>query len=223
MRHLALLAMIAVLPGLSFGGEIPDATIVLEGLSPTAPGDMPESAPPFFVLLKSGQLFRGGSGRLFEGRLEGDEVSALQKEVSRIRKLLGLGSTVTFGPGSLRQRLILRDGHRLEILATGDPAGAPPALRPLASLIQELSRYDHPSLRPFVPASYLLRVTETHLPGGCRPWIFPMPFAEALASSRVVTAAMVVGWPTGETPASVCVADKTYAVTLRPLLPGEHF
>jgi hypothetical protein len=222
MRHLRLLALVTALPGLSFGGEIPDATIVLEELSPTAPGDMPESAPPLFVLLKNGQVFRGGSGHLLEGRLEGDEASALEKEVSRVRKLLGLGSTVTFGPGPLRLRLSLRDGHRLEILASGDPATAAPALRPLASLLQELARYDHPSLRPFAPASYLLRVKEIHLPGGCRPWLFPLPFAEALASPRVVPSAMVVGWPTGETPASVCVADKSYAVTFRPLLPGEH-
>jgi hypothetical protein len=222
MRGL-LLVLIVTLPALAMGGEIPEASIVLESLSPTFPGDVPESAPPLFVLLKDGQVFRGGSGRVLSGRLEGGEVSDLEKQIARVRKLPGLGSTVTLGAGSFQQRLILKEGHRLEIVATGDPASAPANLRPLAAFLQELASYDHPSLRPFSPASYRVRVTEGRLPGGCRPWLFALPFAEALSSPRVIPAASAEGWPTGEPPASVCVGDKTYVVSLRPLLPGEHF
>jgi hypothetical protein len=222
-RSLLLVLLVLVPPGPALPSEIPDATIVLEQLSPVLPNDVPESAPPLFVLLKNGQLFRGGSGHVLEGKLEGKDQEPLDKEVSRVRKLLGIGSTVTFGPGALKQRLTLKDGKKLEIVASGDPAAAPPQLKPLASLIQELSRYDHPSLRPFAVVSYRVRVTEAHLLGGCRPWVFSLPFAEALSSPKTVPAAMVSGWPTGEVPASVCVSDKTYVVTLRPLLPGERF
>jgi hypothetical protein len=38
---------------------------------------------------------------------------------------------------------------------------------------------------------------------------------------RILTAADFATWPTGAAPASVCAGDKSYVVTLRPLLPGE--
>jgi hypothetical protein len=46
--------------------------------------------------------------------------------------------------------------------------------------------------------------------------------ADALAAPNVVPAESVTGWPTGATPAQVCSGDKTYVVTLRPLVPGER-
>ena len=40
--------------------------------------------------------------------------------------------------------------------------------------------------------------------------------AEAVSELRKVS------WPTGALPACVCADDRRYAVTLRPLLPGEQ-
>jgi hypothetical protein len=69
-----------------------------------------------------------------------------------------------------------------------------------------------------------MTVREARLVGGCRRWSFAFPIAQALAGPRVVAASDAVGWPTGAVPASVCVDDpgRRYAVTLRPLLPGEQ-
>jgi hypothetical protein len=64
-------------------------------------------------------------------------------------------------------------------------------------------------------------VREARLVGGCREWTFPFPLASAQAAPRTVSASEAEGWPTGALPASVCADDKRYAVTLRPLLPGE--
>ena len=67
-----------------------------------------------------------------------------------------------------------------------------------------------------------MTVREARLAGGCRAWGFTFPIAQALAGPRAVTAAEASGWPTGAVPASVCADDRRYAVTLRPLLPGER-
>jgi hypothetical protein len=75
-----------------------------------------------------------------------------------------------------------------------------------------------------------MTVREGRFAGGCRAWTFPFPVAEALASPRTVSAAEAAGWPTGARPAFVCLDDpgpsttpaRRYAVTLRPLLPGER-
>jgi hypothetical protein len=74
-----------------------------------------------------------------------------------------------------------------------------------------------------------MTVREARLAGGCRAWTFPFTVAEALSAPRTVSAAEAAGWPAGARPASVC-ADGAgpsagagrYAVTLRPLLPGEQ-
>jgi hypothetical protein len=65
-----------------------------------------------------------------------------------------------------------------------------------------------------------MTVREARLPGGCRPWTFPFPIAEAAAGSRTVTADEAKGWPTGARPASVCADGRRYAVALRPVVPG---
>ena len=67
-----------------------------------------------------------------------------------------------------------------------------------------------------------MTVREARRVGGCRTWGFTFPIAQALAGPRAVTAAEASGWPTGAVPASVCADDRRYAVTLRPLLPGEQ-
>ena len=202
--------------------EIPGAVIVLE-TAPGTPGRDPSAAPPRFVLLKDGQVFVGGTARLEAGRLEKDEASALHKRADAVRKLPGISSSpVALGGDATRTtRLWLFDGP-VEVVATGDPAEAPPALAPLASLLSDLLRFDHPSLRPYAPATYAMTVREVRLVGGCRAWGFAFPIAQAQAAPRAVTAAEASGWPTGAVPASVCADERHYAVTLRPLLPGEQ-
>ncbi len=209
--------------------------IVLEA-TPGTPGSDPSGAPPRFVLLKDGQVFVGGTARLEAGRLEKEEASALLKRAEAVRKLPGLSlapgsSPVSLGGDPARtMRLRLLDGKPLEVVATGDPAEAPPALAPLATLLADLLRYHHASLRPFVPSSYAMAVREARIVGGCRAWAFAFPIAEALASPRSVSATEASGWPTGARPAAVCADDpgpsvsasRRYVVTLRPLLPGEQ-
>jgi len=217
----AALVALAVVPGVS-SGDVPEAAIVLEA-APGTPGSDPAGAPPRFVLTKDGQVFVGGTARLEAGRLDKRESSALLKRAEAVRKLRGLSSPVSFGGEASRTlRLRLLDGKPLEIEAKGDPAEASPALAPLASLLADLLRYHHPSLRPYAPASYAMAVREARLPGGCRAWGFTFPITEALAAPRTVTAEEANGWPTGARPASVCVDDRRYVVTLRPLLPGER-
>jgi hypothetical protein len=224
----ALLALAALPPAVA--GDIPGAVIVLEA-TPGTPGSDPSGAPPRFVLLKDGQVFVGGTARLEAGRLEKGEASALLKRAEAARKLPGLasppgaGSPVSLGGDpSITLRLRILDGKPVEVVATGDPEQAPPALAPLSALLADLLRFHHASLRPYAPASYAMTVREVRLAGGCRAWGFPFPVAEALASARTVSAAEAAGWPTGARPASVCgdEPDRRYAVTLRPLLPGER-
>jgi hypothetical protein len=236
VRPAAVLSSVAALalavggsPGAA-AGDVPDAVIVLEA-PPGTPGSDPSSAPPRFVLLKDGQVFVGGTSRVEVGRLEKEETQALRKRAEQARKMPGLASPVTLGGDTSRTlRLRLLEGDPVEILASGDPAVAPSSLAPLATLLADLLRFDHPSLRPYVPASYALNAREMRRPGGCRPWGFAFPIAEALAGPRTVTAAEAVGWPTGAVPASVCAdepgpsagASRRYVITLRPLIPGER-
>jgi hypothetical protein len=210
-------------------GEIPGAVLVLE-TAPGTPGSDPTGAPPRFVLLRDARVFVGGSSLVEAGRLEKGEAQALQKRASALRKIPGIGTPISFGGGSDRPlRLRLLEDEPIEIVVTGlplegggDPAGVPPPLAELARLLQDLARFHHPSLRPFAPSSYSLTVREARLAGGCRAWSWPFPIADALAGPRAVPAADAASWPTGAMPASVCVDDRRYAVTLRPLLPGEH-
>ena len=230
----ALLALAALPPARA--GDVPGAAIVLEA-TPGTPGSDPSAAPPRFVLLKDGQVFVGGTAHLEAGRLDKEETSALLKRAEALRKLPGLslaperGPAVSLGGDPARtMRLRILEGRPLEVVVTGDPAAAPPALAALATLLADLLRFDHPSLRPYAPSSYAMSVREGRLVGGCRPWAFAFPLAQALAAPRTVSAAEAWGWPTGAFPASVCAdetgpsasASRRYVVTLRPLLPGEQ-
>ena len=203
-------------------GEVSEASITLEGMGTQMVEQVPSALPLRFVLLSDGAVFVGGTSQLLAGRLSKEEAAALERRAGELRKLPGLGSTVSFGPGSHGYRLGLRKGKLVEILVQGDPAKAPPALAPLANLVADLLRFDHASLLPYEPGSYALTVREGKLVGGCRSWTLPVSLAEALGGPRVVPAADVGGWPTGATPAAVCSGDKTYVVTLRPLVPGER-
>jgi hypothetical protein len=202
-------------------GDIPKAVVVVESLTATLPDQVPEAAPPRFVLLEDGQVFVGGTSRLAAGRLARTEAKEIEARVVGVRQLPGFGPSVTLGPGPQRHRLRLRKGGAQDITVEGDPAQAT-TLPALASLLAQLLRFDHPSLRPYRPGSYAVLVREGKLGGGCRRWTFAQPVTESLFAPRTVTASEAEGWPTGATPASVCVGDKTYVVALRPLLPGER-
>ncbi len=200
--------------------EIPGVEVVLEVTAPGRPGEVPEAAPPRFVLLKDRQVFVGGSSEILTARLEKRDLDPIRRLVKKVRKQKGMPVAVTLGPGPVRYRLSLRDGKPLELLAAGDPTEAPPLHHDLAQLLLALSDFDHPALRTYRPAAYGLRVVEGRLVGGCRVWDVgrPLPPPGGVAT---VAADLVAGWPTGSHPASVCHAGRSLVVTLRPLLPGE--
>ena len=213
---LLLLALSAPL-----AAEAPGTILVLQVSGRETPGRVPAAMPDRFTLLEDGNVYVGGTSAAATAHLEKNEIREIEKSLDRVRKIAGLGSQVTFGPGESKQRLLVRKGRVLDITATGDPASAPQALRPLASLMMDLAAFSHPALHPYRPAFLALSAREGELPGGCRSWTFPVPLAQALAAPQSVSAAAAERWPTGGEPASVCAGDKRYVVTLRPLLPGE--
>jgi hypothetical protein len=201
--------------------EVPDAVVLLEVLVPTLPGEVAQAAPPRFVLMEDGTVYVGGTRSVMVGRLAQPEVKDLERRISDVRKL-PLTGAMTIGPGAERRHLVLRKGRPLDVVLSGNPADPPPSLRPLAALVESLSRFQHPSLRPYEPATFAMSAKEGTLPGGCRPWLLPERLAESVFAPRVVPAQGHGDWPTGAVPAHVCVEDKHYVVTFRPLLPGER-
>jgi hypothetical protein len=195
---------------------------VLHETTQGRPDLVPEAAPPRFVLLEDGQFFVGGTSRVAAGRLDSRELKELDRRLSEVRKLPAFVGAVSFGQGPQRFRLFLKKGRPIDAALSGDPAQAPLALQPLAALVTDLLRFVHPSLRPFAPTTYSMTTRETALRGGCRPWRHKEPVTGAIFAPRAVPASDFPNWPTGATPASVCVDDKRYAVALRPLLPGER-
>lgn len=202
--------------------EIPRAVVVLEARAVPLPDHVLEAAPPRFVLLEDGQVFVGGTTSLATARLAGRDLKDLERRLSDIRKLPALAGIVTVGPGTAVRRLSLRKGRPMDIRVEGDLAAAPPALKPLADLVLDLERFHHPSLRPYAATRLSLRAREGSLAGGCRRWTRPEPLADSVFAPQPVNAADFETWPKGASPASVCVGDKKYVVTLRPLLPGEN-
>lgn len=199
-----------------------DLYVSLEAALPEAPGLVADGAPKRFVLLEDGALYVGGTQSVAVGRLEKPELKDLGKRLDRVRKTPGLGASVKFGEGPQRFRLVVSKGKPLDVVATGDPAGAPAALKPLAALVADLASFQHTSLRPFRPATFALQAREASLAGGCRSWSFPVPVERALAAPQPIPASEAAGWPTGAQAASVCVNDRRYAVTLKPMLPWER-
>jgi hypothetical protein len=214
-------AVIVVAAWRSAGAEIPNALVVLEVLVPAQPGDVPPAAPPRFVLMEDGGVYVGGTRDVMVGRLGGPEAKDLERRVAEVRKL-PLTGAMTIGPGPERRRIFFKKGRPLDMVLTGDPADPPAGLRPLAALVEDLSRFQHPSLRPYEPTSFAMSAKEGSLAGGCRPWLLPEKLAESVFAPRIVPAKGHGDWPTGAVPASVCVEDKRYVVTFRPLLPGER-
>ena len=223
MGRVATLALILASGAAALhAGEIPKAVVVLEGLTVALPDQVAEAAPPRFALLEDGQVFVGGSSRLMSGRLTKAQTRDIESRLDVIRQLPAFGPSVVIGPGAQRHRLLLRKGASQDVTISGDPGQAPIGLGPLASLLQDMLRFDHPSLRPYQPSAYAVIAREGKLAGGCRRWTFAEPVTESLFAPRTVPASAAEGWPTGAAPASVCGDGKTYVVALRPLLPGER-
>jgi hypothetical protein len=196
----------------------PDAVVTLWTSGPPAYGEIPEAMPLRFALFEDGRVFVGGTSEIGAGRLDKKEMKAIEKQLERVGKM-GLSGQQAFGPGDRMFRLSAR---RIgEIVAKGEPSSAPAKVGTLAQLVETLLRFEHPSLRPFSPPSYAVAARESGLPGGCRSWLLPVALADALKQPQVIPATSAYGWPTGGTPAVVCSADRRYAVTFRPLLPGE--
>jgi hypothetical protein len=221
MRRLAAALVLAVL-GPSAWAEIPGAVVALEVLVAAQPGDVPQAAPPRFVLMEDGTLYVGGTRDVMVGRLEPAELKDLERRIADVRKL-PLTGVMTIGPGSERRRLFLKKGRPLDMILSGDPADPPPSVRALAALVTDLARFSHPSLHSYEPTSFAMSAKEGALAGGCRPWTLPENLAESVFAPRIVPAKGHGDWPTGAVPASVCLEnDKRYIVTFRPLLPGER-
>jgi hypothetical protein len=205
----------------SSAGEIPEATLVLEA-TVGLPGRVSAAAPPRFVLMRDRRVFIGGTDGVFVGLLDKDEAKWIEERVRDLRKRGLLSPSVSFGnDATKRLRLRIPGGSPTEVVVTGDPADAPPALQPLAGFLSDLLRFHHPSLRPFAPEAYALSAREGSLVGGCRSWQFSVPLEDARTGPRRVAAAEAERWPTGANPASVCTEGRRFVVTLRPLLPGE--
>lgn len=217
-----LAGLASLLPAALLRAEVPGAELILEVWPLATPGFVPAAAPPRFVLLGKGQFYAGGSSEIASGQLDSREAKELEKRLDRLRRLPGLGSQVALGPGETTYRLTLSGKRPLTIVATGDPATASPAIRPLADLLAELEAFEHPSLRIVQPQQLAVSAREERLDGGCRSWSLPVPLRAALSGPQLVALAAAAGWPRGAWAASVCDGDKRYAVTLRPLLPGER-
>lgn len=222
-RALTLLALVAALAVPSaHGGEIAEAIVVFEAAD-GLPDSVPSAAPPRFVLRRDHQVFVGGSEKIYSGLLEKSEAKAIEGRVKTLAKSGLLDAPVSFGGDTdKRYRLRLpREGDR-DVMITGDPASAPPALQGIAALVTDLLRFDHPNLRPWAPAEYAASAREGELVGGCRAWLLAYSFEQVLAGPQRIPASDVERWPAGSDPASVCEDGRRYVVTFRPLLPGEQ-
>jgi hypothetical protein len=216
-----LLTGAAVVAATPLWAAAPAGTVVALWTTPAPQrGEIPEAMPARFLLLEDGTVYVGGTSEVTVGHLEKKDVKAIEKQLERVRKMPVFGGPQAFGPGDQVYRLSIRKGG--DVVARGDPARAPGALGTLADLVEWLAAYDHPSLRPFTAPSLLLAARETPLPGGCRSWSFPVALPDVLKQPRTIGSAQAAGWPTGATPAVVCDSGRRYAVTLRPLLPGEN-
>src|SRR5882724_6898042 len=218
----AIAAAVLLAAPVVLAGEVPGALVTLEVATPLPLGYVPSALPSRFVLLEDGHVFVGGTSQMAAGRLDKAEVQSLEQRLLLVRKLPGLAAVIAFGDAPSPRFHLRATRSKLDLVVTGDPAAGPPALRPLAALLRDLSTFHHSSLRLYEPASFLLEAREAPLVGGCRPWRLPVPLADALAGPRTVDARTASDWPTGSLPAAVCDGDRRFVVTLRPLLPGER-
>jgi hypothetical protein len=223
LRALLFCSLLLALAATAGAAEIAGAILVLEVVpSALPPGQYKDALPPRFVLMEKGQVFVGGSTSIAAGRLDSTEARALEGRVEAVKKIRGLAPQVSFGPGTTRYRLLQPGKRAFEVVGTGDPEAASGLLQPLGALVAQLASFHHATLKPYRPESFALVAREAALPGGCRPWRFPVTPQDALAGSRPIPASAALDWPSGAVAASACAGDKRYAVTLRPLLPGER-
>ena len=222
-RAAALFALVALLAVPSARGrDLPEAILVFEAAD-GLPDSVPSAAPPRFVLRSDRQVFFAGSEKIHSGLLEKDEVKAIERRIKELRKSGVLDASVSFGgDAKKRYRLRLPGDENRDVVITGDPASAPPQLRGLAALVNDLLRFDHPSLRPWAPVEYEVSAREGELAGGCRAWLLAISFDRVLSGPQRIPVADAERWPAGSDPASVCEGGRHYVVTFRPLLPGER-
>ena len=202
-------------------GDIVGARAILDVRPPARSGFVPEALPPRFVLFDDGRVVVGGYAGLATARLERDEQKTLDKRLAQVKRLPGVGASVSFGADQPRYRLRLPK-ERIDIVAAGDPDLAPPELRPLATLIRDLAAFDHASLQPLAAEQFRASAREETLPGGCRTWRAEPPVSALAEQPRVLPAGSAAGWPTGGYAASVCEGGRRFSLTLRPLVPGEQ-
>jgi hypothetical protein len=221
------LVLCSGLPGLA--GEVSNAVVTLEVIEPAADWREAGAAPMRFALLDKGRVYVGGSARLATGVLEDRERKELEKRVERLAKQKGglsateprgPGGELRLGPGETRHRLQLPK-RGVVFLAAGAPEGASGELRLLGELIEQLRDFDHHSLVEWTPLEFLLSVTRRTLPGGCRPWRMELDPESLLRRPVTIPSGAAPDWPTGAVPTSACLGDQRFAVTLRPLVPGE--
>ena len=127
MRNVLLAATTLAAARGAVAGEVPGALLTLEVSAPLPAGFVVSALPPRFVLLEDGQVFVGGASSVGAGRLDKAEVKALEERLALVRKLPGLGSTIAFGGALAPRSHLLAPKSKLDVVATGDPASAPPA------------------------------------------------------------------------------------------------
>ncbi len=215
------LALILLAPALAIA-EVPGALVTLEVAAPMSNGLVAGALPPRFVLLEDGLVFVGGTSQMAAGRLDKTEMKDVEQRLALVRKLPGQGRAIALGDAATPRFHLQSAKNKLDVVVTGDLASAPAGLQALASLLRFLVAFDHPSLRPYEPASFAVSAREAPLVGGCRSWRLPVPLAEAVSGPRAVGASDAFDWPSGAVPAAVCEGERRFVVTLRPLLPGER-
>lgn len=204
----------------TLAGEVPEALVTLEVVEPAAPWRVAEAAPMRFALLERGRVYVGGTTHLAVGLLEGNDRKDLEKLAERVAKQKGISGEVRLGPGDTRYRLHFPK-RGVVVLAVGAPEAATGELRRLGELVERLRDFDHDSLVPWTPLEYLLSVSQRDLPGGCRPWRLDLDPEALLRQPMVLPERAAPGWTTGAIPTAACLGDLRFAVTLRPLVPGE--
>jgi hypothetical protein len=219
LKHALALILLATAPAIA---EVPGALVTLEVTGPLPNGFVASALPPRFVLLEDGQVFVGGTSQMAAGRLDKTEARDIEQRLALVRKLPGQGAAIAFGDAATPRFRLQSAKNKLDLVVTGDLASAPAVLQSLAAFLRFLAGFDHPSLRPYEPASFAVSAREAPLVGGCRSWRLPVPLAEALSGPRAVGASDAFDWPSGAVPAAVCDGERRFVVTLRPLLPGER-
>ena len=145
----------------------------------------------------------------------------LEQRLDLVRKMPGFAARIAFGDAPLPSYRLQSPKSKLDAVVTGDLAAAPPALRPMAALLRDLSEFHHASLRP-----YRAGLVPCSRPRRLRSWGLP-PVAAGAAARRGARRPApwtrgAYDWPAGALPAAVCDGDRRFVVTHRPLLPGER-